>query len=91
MKDLIARRYLISGRVQAVGFRYFTEHHAREKNIAGWVRNLADGRVEVHAEGPPERLKEFEQDLREGPRWAEVRGFEVLEAAPLRSGRFEIR
>jgi len=91
MMNLIARQYLISGRVQGVGFRYFAEHRARERGISGWVRNLPDGTVEVHAEGSPERLKRFEQDLRDGPPHADVRAFESREA-PLEHRRaFEIR
>jgi len=91
MLDLTARHYLISGRVQGVGFRYFAEHSARARGIAGWVRNLSDGRVEVFAQGRADRVKEFEQDLRRGPSRAEVRGFEAMDAAPLQMVRFEIR
>jgi acylphosphatase len=78
---MTARRYLISGRVQGVGFRFFAERAARELGIRGWVRNLADGRVEAHAVGPTAALEDFEARLRRGPRMAEVRSVEVAEAA----------
>ena len=91
MTDLIARHYLISGYVQGVGFRYFAERAAREARVTGWVRNLADGRVEVHAEATPAHLDVFEAALRRGPSRADVRGFESFEAAPIRTGIFEIR
>ena len=57
--DLIARHYLISGRVQGVGFRYFAERAARYAGVTGWVRNLADGSVEVHAKGTPAEVEKF--------------------------------
>lgn len=91
MLNLVARQYVISGRVQGVGFRYFAEHSAQRRGISGWVRNLADGRVEVHAEGSSEKITEFEQDLRRGPMHGEVHGFESLEAALEGLRTFEIR
>lgn len=91
MLNLTARRHLISGRVQGVGFRYFAERCARRWGISGWVRNLADGSVEVHAEGRAEALKHFEQDLREGPPHADVCGFETFEAERSGLTGFEIR
>ena len=57
---MIARRYYITGIVQGVGFRYFVKRKADLYGIAGWVRNLPDGRVEVFAQGDPEVLNEFE-------------------------------
>ena len=90
MADVVARRYLVSGRVQGVGFRYFVEKHASLLGVAGWVRNLDDGRVEVHAQGPPEQLVEFEGRLWQGPRMAGVRGVEVKEAPMLQYGGFRI-
>jgi acylphosphatase len=61
-----ARRFLISGRVQGVGFRYFAQRSAREVGVSGWARNLDDGRVEVHANGTPAQLEDFESRLRLG-------------------------
>ena len=85
-----ARRFLISGRVQGVGFRYFAERAALEIGVTGCARNLADGRVEVHASGSPEQLSEFEARLRQGPRHADVRGFESQESAVVQSAGFRI-
>lgn len=69
---IVGRRYLISGRVQGVGFRCFTEAIARREGVLGWVRNAPDGRVEVVAEGDAEALDRFERSLGHGPRGARV-------------------
>lgn len=74
-----------------MGFRYFAERSARYRRISGWVRNLPDGRVEVHAEGAGDQLADFEAALRRGPMMAEVRDFEVSEAAVTGAREFEIR
>jgi acylphosphatase len=58
---------LISGRVQGVGFRWFTERQAVERGVDGFVRNLTDGRVEVLAQAEGEVLEAFCDTLREGP------------------------
>lgn len=63
----IARRYLITGRVQGVGFRYFAQRVAVQHGISGWVRNTPDGRVEVEAEGDRDAMLEFEQRISTGP------------------------
>lgn len=63
----------IKGRVQGVGYRYHTLQTAQELGLAGWVRNLRDGRVEVLAEGNPEILNQFLRYLRKGTISAEVR------------------
>ena len=65
-------RYIVSGRVQGVGFRAFVADAARAEGLAGWVRNLPDGRVEVHAEGDAEALGRFEWRLWQGPAMARV-------------------
>ncbi len=75
-----ARRYLVSGRVQGVGFRYFVERIAAELNLTGYTRNLEDGSVEVYAVGRPERLSELAGRLWKGPRMADVRGVEEQDA-----------
>jgi acylphosphatase len=63
---------VVSGRVQGVGFRFTTQHEARKLGLAGWVRNRADGSVEVEAEGPEEAIKTFLSFLRRGPLGAHV-------------------
>ena len=72
-----ARRYLVSGMVQGVGFRYFTQAAAETLHIGGFVRNLRDGRVEVFAVGSPQQLQELRAVLERGPRFSSVT--EVLE------------
>ena len=91
MKALTARRYLISGRVQGVGFRNFAERSALATGVSGWARNLDDGRVEVHANGTSPQMDDFESRLRQGPRFADIRGFETLEAGVETSSGFFIR
>ena len=79
----MARRYLISGRVQGVGFRYFIQASAAREGVQGWVRNLADGRVEALAEGEAEAIERFERDVRHGPPGARVSQTDVEETVPL--------
>ena len=68
----LARRFLVRGRVQGVGFRWFVEHEAHILGIAGWVRNNADSSVEVLAMGTHDQLTGLRSRLREGPRAARV-------------------
>ena len=63
---------LISGRVQMVGFRFFTVNLAQKYGLSGWVKNLYDGRVEIEAEGSRQTLTMFLEDIRIGPRSAHV-------------------
>jgi acylphosphatase len=67
-----AKRFFVSGFVQGVGFRYFTQDVAEQLHLAGYVRNLRDGRVEAYAIGPPEQLAKFYAALERGPRGARV-------------------
>ena len=87
----VARRYLISGRVQGVGYRYFAQRVASEIGVTGWASNLPDGRVEAHANGTKKQLDEFEARLRQGPRSADVETFEVSETAVSGTAGFDIR
>jgi len=87
----VARRYLISGMVQGVGYRAFAERAAHQIGVTGWARNQDDGRVEVHANGTTGQLNDFEARLRQGPRWAQVRAVEVSEAAVSHETGFHIR
>lgn len=77
--------------MQGVGYRYFAARAARELGIRGWVRNLADGRVEALASGPSEAVEAFLQRVREGPSHGRVANVEVLETEEPVGGRFEIR
>jgi acylphosphatase len=90
-EPVTARRWLIHGRVQGVGFRYFVERKAAELGLDGYARNLDDGRVEVYAAGSTEKLEELAGLLRIGPRWADVRGVEEQEAPVQKLGGFQIR
>jgi acylphosphatase len=65
-------RYFVSGSVQGVGFRWFVARHARSLGLAGYARNLPDGRVEVVVSGPDEALPALEELLRAGPANAQV-------------------
>ena len=88
----LTKHYLISGRVQGVGFRAFTHRQAIELGLKGWVRNLGDGRVEALATGKSETLREFEARLREGPRHGRVESLTVSERVQEPGARaFEIR
>ncbi len=85
-----ARRFYIEGRVQGVGYRYFAERVANELSLTGYTRNLSDGRVEVYAAGPAGKLSELAGRLRMGPRMADVRGVEEVEAPVLDYSDFRI-
>ena len=79
-KSIHARRYLVRGRVQGVGFRWFVEREAHLLGVAGWVRNNADGAVEVLAQGTSDQLSALLAGLRQGPRAARVDRVDESEA-----------
>jgi acylphosphatase len=79
---VVARKYVIRGRVQGVGFRYFTEAAAAREGLHGWVRNLPDGRVEIAAEGDAEALQRFEWHVRHGPPHARVEHIDIEDMPP---------
>jgi acylphosphatase len=79
-----ARRFLIRGRVQGVGFRWFVEREAHILQIAGWVRNNSDGTVEVLAQGTRDQLSGLRSRLLEGPRAARVDDVDESEAEPIK-------
>lgn len=87
----MTRRYLIHGRVQGVGFRDFVRRRAEALAVTGWTRNLADGSVEVVAQGAQAQLDELSGYLRQGPQWSTVRGVEELEHPLLQSKGFQIK
>jgi len=76
-KELVRVRVFIGGRVQGVAYRFYAEKYAGRLGVTGWVRNLEDGQVEVLAEGSAERIADFLERLREGPRLARVERFDV--------------
>jgi acylphosphatase len=86
-----ARMYVVHGRVQGVGFRYFVERAAADLGLAGYVRNRADLAVEVYALGRAEQLDQLETCLRSGPRLARVERLEQrrVPAEPRKGFRIE--
>jgi acylphosphatase len=88
----VSTRFLVSGLVQGVGFRWFVARHARSLGLAGYARNLPDGRVEVVVSGPDEALPALERLLRAGPANAQVEGLERSSGseAVVRANSFDI-
>jgi acylphosphatase len=74
---LVARRYVISGRVQGVGFRFFAQDAARREGLSGFVRNLGGGELELEVEGDLEAVVRFERAVRGGPPGARVESVQV--------------
>ena len=87
---MIARRAVISGRVQGVGFRFFAQRSARDNSIRGWVRNLPDGSVETVAEGDEDAVALYLERLRRGPMGAKVTGLSAVEVPASNYPSFEI-
>lgn len=75
------RHLLIAGRVQGVGFRWFTRERARRRGLCGWVQNCTDGSVEVMVAGSEDVLADFLADLARGPEGSDVRNVQELSAA----------
>ena len=89
---VIARRFVISGRVQGVGFRYFVQDHAQLEGVNGYVRNMEDGRVEAVIEGDTEAVERLERALWRGPAGARVESVVAEPATPIgRAIGFSIR
>lgn len=84
-------RFVVRGRVQGVGFRYFVMHEAEGLGVSGFARNLPDGSVEVVAEAEDPALQQLEQRLRQGPSFARVAAVERVEVAPRGGQGFHIR
>lgn len=78
----VARKFLISGEVQGVGYRFFAQRAAARHQIVGYVRNLKDGRVEAFAEGIAADVEAFKHDLATGPAYASVANVEELNLEP---------
>jgi acylphosphatase len=78
----VARRFFVSGDVQGVGFRFFAQRVAARHQVTGYVRNLADGRVEAYAEGMAESVEGFKHDISAGPQYARVERVEETAHEP---------
>jgi acylphosphatase len=78
----LAKRYFVSGMVQGVGFRYFTQAAAEKLRVSGFVRNLRDGRVEVFAMAAPQQHAEFRSMLERGPRFSSISQVQEETATP---------
>jgi len=88
----VARRFVITGRVQGVGFRYFTQSAATREGLHGWVRNRPDGSVEALAEGDADAVERFERAVRSGPRGARVETVDAQDEVPdMRETGFAVR
>lgn len=83
----VARKFIISGDVQGVGFRFFAQRVAARHQVRGYVKNLTDGRVEAFAEGSEKSVENFKHDLTTGPRFSKVEHLEetVLDPSNLYS------
>jgi acylphosphatase len=84
------RRGIVRGRVQGVGYRFFAQRAARDLEVRGWVRNLADGTVETVAQGDEEALSRYFERLRQGPRGSRVEAVLEEEASVETFSSFEI-
>ena len=79
---IVARKFIISGTVQGVGFRFFTQRAAARHQVLGYVRNLKDGRVEAFAEGDAKAVEDFKHDLLTGPTYSAVEEIEEIVLEP---------
>ena len=84
-------RAVVHGRVQGVGFRYFTAVQARKYGIGGFVKNRFDGTVELEAEGEPEQLDRFLEQVRQGPTYSHVSRVDITEILETGESGFSIR
>jgi acylphosphatase len=89
-KEEVAQRFIVSGRVQGVGYRFFVERAAEELGLRGYARNLGNGDVEVYAIGNSRELSELAGRLRAGPRFADVRHVDAQDAAMIKCFGFHI-
>jgi acylphosphatase len=83
---IIARKFFISGMVQGVGYRFFTQRIAARHQVRGYVKNLPDGRVEAYVEGPADKVEEFKNDLATGPEFSLIEKLEEIVLDP--TGRY---
>jgi acylphosphatase len=78
----VARKFLIKGEVQGVGYRFFAQRAAARHQVRGYVRNCPDGTVEALAEGSEADVEEFKKDLVTGPQWSRVEQVEEISLDP---------
>jgi len=78
----VARKFLITGEVQGVGYRFFAQRAAARHQVRGYVRNCPDGTVEALAEGSEGDVEEFKKDLVTGPSWSSVEQVEEISLEP---------
>lgn len=78
----VARKFIISGLVQGVGFRFFTQRSAARHQVLGYVQNLPDGRVEVYVEGSEKAVTGLMHDLTAGPAYSKVENIEEIVLEP---------
>ena len=79
---IVARKFIISGLVQGVGYRFFTQRAAARHQVRGYVKNLADGRVEALAQGSEKSVENFKHDLNAGPSFSNVEHIEEIVVEP---------
>lgn len=90
MTAIIATDVRVSGQVQGVSYRAFVQRAARRRKVTGWVRNMPDGTVNAHLEGPEDAVRGLINDLRGGPPSARVTDIEKVNATPEGAQGFEI-
>ena len=78
----VARKFIVRGDVQGVGYRFFTQRAAARHQVRGYVRNLPDGAVESYVEGIDKAVENFKHDLTAGPTHARVREIEEIVLEP---------
>jgi acylphosphatase len=88
---MTARKWIVTGRVQGVGFRNYIQKHALKLGLTGYAKNLADGGVEVQAVGEPDKLNSLSGYVRRGPMLADVRTVDEQTADLVRYDGFQIR
>lgn len=91
MSDVTEKHLLISGRVQGVGFRYFTRKNAQKIGVTGFVKNLPDGDVEAVFRGTPEQIQQMENLIENGTPGSKVKKIEELELTGEQFKEFSVR
>jgi acylphosphatase len=82
----VARKFVVRGEVQGVGYRFFAQRAAARHQVVGFVRNCPDGTVEALVEGPEQSVEAFKHDLATGPQWSVVSQLEEEALEP--TGRY---